>query len=475
MTTERLIQDALQAAGDPGGAFLWRRVCRDLDGDLRIGVIAREEQLAQRVVRALAPEIDAELVVLRLERVGDDAFSPSLGAQDRLLGVHALIWATPATAPMSAGERDGMRAIVEAGAPRRRTIAIADLELIAQMSDEPEREAAEVVERVHALASSDWEVIRAADLLRWVAQTREQHTELIQSRRRTVAGLLLREARRSAAASAEQAETEVQRVEELLAQEDAVLETERRAGQRVAAHILGAMRRETESLLVDLRDFLVTLENDLPGQVEAVPELERIRRTLPHWLHRVVEEWMETRLATWRSRVLEDLAEVHLDEADLDRATLLVPALHPPPMRPDGNWGQRIGVTAAVGGGAAMMVLGYWIPGLLAVTGGIAWSALGQRAAEATNRRALIDAAVEAVRAMGQDADRLLRQQIQALEDELERLGDDRAEAVALDRSLERAELEAQRTARRERARALTDVLTDLDRRIEALGTEVPA
>lgn len=475
MSTERLIQDALHAAGDPGGAFLWRRVCRDLDGDLRIGVVAREELLAQRVVRALSHEVDAELVVLRLEQTGDEAFSPSLGAQDRLLGVHALVWATPATAPMAAGERDAMSALIEAGAPRRRAVAIADLELLAQMSDEPEREAAEVVRRVHALAAEDWEVMRIAEILNWIAATREQHTELIGSRRRTVAGLLLREARRSAAASAEQAHTEVERVDELLAQEDHVLDEARAAGARVAAHILGAMRRETESLLVDLRDFLVTLENDLPGQVEAVPDLDRLRRTLPHWLHRVVEEWMETRLADWRSRVLADLAEVHLDEADLDRASLLVPALQPPPMRPDANWGQRIGVTAAVGGGAAMVVLGYWVPGLLAVTGGIAWSALGSRAAEATNRRALIDAAIDAVRGMGQEADRLLRQQIQALEDELDRLGEDRADALALDRSLQRAELQAQRTARHERARALSEVLDDLDRRIAALGSEVPA
>ena len=113
MSTERLIQDALHAAGDPGGAFLWRRVCRDLDGDLRIGIVAREELLAQRVVRALSREVDAELVVLRLEQTADDAFSPSLGAQDRLLGVHALIWATPATAPMAAGERDAMGALIE--------------------------------------------------------------------------------------------------------------------------------------------------------------------------------------------------------------------------------------------------------------------------------------------------------------------------------------------------------------------------
>ncbi len=474
MTSERRVQDALQAAGDPAGAFLWRRVCRDLDGDLRIGVVARDEALAQRLVRLAGSDLEVEWVTLRLEQA-EDRLSPSLGAQDRLLGVHALVWATSATAPLSAAERDGMLALVQAGAPDRRAVTIADVDLLERMSDEPEREAAEVSERVKALTPEDWTVLGGPDLQRWVTETRARHAELIVSRRRTVAGLLLREARRQAAEAVESAQTEVARVDDLLSKEDEALEVARRAGKRVAAHILGAMRRETESVLVDLGSFLVDLENDIPAQVEQIPDLDTLRRTLPHWLHRVVEDWMNDRLGAWRSRVLEDLAEVHLDDDDLDRAQLLVPALHPPPVRAEGNWGQRLGVTAAVGGGAAMVVLGYWVPGLLAVTGGIVWSALGRRAAEATNRRALVDAAVDAVRSMGQDADRLLREQIRALEDELDRLGDERADALALDRAMERSELQAQRTARQERARALAAVLEDLDRRISALGPEVPA
>ena len=475
MSTERLIQEALQAAGDPAGAFLWRRVCRDLDGDLRIGVVARDEGLAQRLVRSIGRTIDVDWVTLRLEERDGETPTPSLGAQDRLLGVHALVWVTPATAPMGAEERAGMAALVEAGAPSRRAVFVGDLELLERMSDDPEQEAVDVQQRVTALTPPEWDVLPPSGLEAWVQASREQHTELIVGRRRSIASLLLKEARRQAHASVTQAQAEVERVQELLAKEDEALAAARKAGRRVAAHILGAMRRETESLLVDLGTFLVQLETDIPGQVEQVAELEVVRRTLPHWLHHVVEEWMENRLTEWRTRVLEDLAEVNLDEDDLDRAQLLVPALHPPPVRAEGSWTQRIGVTAAVGGGAALVVLGYWIPGLLAVTGGIVWSALGQRAAEATTRRALIDASIDAVRSMGSDAERLLREQIRALEDELERLGDERADLVAQDRSMERSELQAQRVAREERARALTHVLEDLDRRISALGTEVPA
>ena len=205
-----------------------------------------------------------------------------------------------------------------------------------------------------------------------------------------------------------QAATELGRVEGLLAAEEQALEAERKRGRRTAAHLLGAVRRQTERLLVDLRSFLLRLEADLPVQVESVDDLDAVKRTVPHWLHHVVEQWMASRLATWRVDVLTDLAELRLDDDDLDRAELLVPALHPSPVKSEGGWGKRIGITAAVGSGAALLVFGLWLPGLLALTGGIAWSALGRAAAEASTRRGLIDAATDAVRGMGHDADRLL-------------------------------------------------------------------
>lgn len=479
MTTERMVQEALQAAGDPAGAFLWRRVCRDLNGELRIGVVAKDESVAQRLVRQVRTADHVQWVTLRADDAEADDGQPTLGTQDRMLGVHALVWATPAVAPLGGEERRGMAALVEAGAPNRRAVAIADLAVLAKMvpdEGDPQAhearvkaEADEVMHRIEQLSGESWTVVRGDDLPSWVGATKEAHTELIRDRRRTVADLLLGDALKRAQQSVTQADEEVQRVEELLAAEDAQLEAARKAGQRVAAHLLGAVRRETESLLVDLGEFLVRLEGDVPAQVEAVDDLDMARRTLPHWLHHVVEDWMEDRLGSWRARVLEDLAEVNIDDADLDRAQLLVPGLHPTPVRADGNWTQRIGVTAAVGGGAAMLVMGWWVPGLLTLSGGIAWSALGRRAAEAQNRRALVDTTIDAVRGMAQDADKLLRDQLQALEDELDRLGDERAEAVAQDRAVERADLSAQRTARLERRRVVQEVHDDLKRRIEAL------
>jgi hypothetical protein len=169
--------------------------------------------------------------------------------------------------------------------------------------------------------------------------------------------------------------------------------------------------------------------------------------------------------------VLSDLAEIRLEEGAIDRAQLLVPALFPSPVRGDPAWGQRIGVTAAVGGGAALLLFGMWVPGLLAITGGLAWSALGRAAATAQTRRALTEAAVDAVRRMGTDGERLLRDQIATLEEELRRLGDDRATELAKGRTDTRTALEAERQTRRQRRDALAEIRLDLDRRISAIHT----
>jgi hypothetical protein len=476
MEPERVIQEALESAGDPAGAFLWRRVCRDLDGDLRVGVVSRDDAVTARTIRALSaidvgPGLRVDWVPLHLEPTGE-TLRPTLGAIDRLLSVHALLWATPATAALGAEERAGMEAIVDAGAPTRRQVIVVDVDLVEKMSDQPEQEVRDVLERVRALCDEDWGVAVSGDCREWVDALRADRVRVARDRRRTVAAVLLRDARRRAEAAVAGATEELERVRALVAAEDEKLDVERRRGRRTAAHLLGATRRHTERLLVDLRAFLLRLEADMAAQVEAVDDLQTVKATLPHWLHHVVEQWMGDRLAMWRADVLLDLAELDLAPEDLDRAELLVPAIHAAPVRVEGGWGQRIGITAAVGSGAALLAFGMWIPGLLAVTGGLAWSALGRRAAAAHNRRALADAATDAVRKMGTDADRLLRDQIATLEDELSRLGDERASELGRAREAQRKQLEGERATREQRVGTLQQVLADLDRRIATMETD---
>jgi hypothetical protein len=472
MGPERVIQEALEAAGDPAGAFVWRRVCRDLDGEIRIGVVAREEGVTGRAIRALVSRFPAvDWVALRLEGA-DEGLRPTLGAIDRLWSVHALVWATPATAPLGAEERSGMTAIVAAGAPDRRVVMLSDTDLLEKMADDPEAELSEVALRVRSLCGPGWEVKRMSEVDSFVEGLRSDQVSVSRERRRAVAGVLLRDCRVRAEQAVSVAREELGRVDSLLVAEDERLDAERKRGRRTAAHLLGAMRRHTELLLVHLRTFLHELEADLGPQIDSIPDLDVVRHTLPHWLHHVVEQWIGDRLASWRAEVLADLADLNLSEMDLARAELLVPALHPAPVRTEAGWAQRLGVTAAVGGGAALLAFGLWIPGVLALTGGIAWSALGRHAAQASTRRALQEAATDAVRQMAQDADRLLRDQIQTLENELERLGEDRATELGRAREGQRRQLEHDRLVRTQRLTHLEEVLGTLERRIVAMHAE---
>jgi len=453
---ERLIQQTLQNAGDHAGAFLWRRICRDLDGPLRVGVASREPAVAQRLVKRLheAGTENIEWVTIQPEA--------SLGVQDRLLGVHALVWATPVTAALSAGERDLLAEFEQTGAPDQRVIVLADAHLLERLSDDPVREGHEVRERLAALQPEGWALAEEVEVDPWLSELRTNLGDLTRERKNDVSHLLLDDTYARAVSAVEKCEAELAEVHTLLQAEDKALAEARRLGQRAAAHMLAAMRRQTEQLLVDLRDFLVELEGDLPGQVSAVAETDKVRRSLAHWLNHVVEQWMSERLSAWRLGVIRDLEEVHLSEADVTRAELLVPALHPSNLRGESNWGRRLGATAALGGGAALLLFGMWIPGIVALGGGIAFSAIGASSKDAATRQKLIETATDALRQMGTDAERLLSDQIKQLEDGLAQLGEDRAAVEEASQENRRRELEdhgSRRENRLDELAAIRDAL----------------
>lgn len=462
---QRQLESALREAGDLASATIYRRVAAELAQGLRVAVVASHSGTAARLARELQERF-AEIVLIPVEV--DPEEGPGLGAEDRLLGVHAALWATPVTAPLGQGEREVLPTL-EGLAPRRRAVVLADAHLLERMSDDPAAEAAEVRARLEDLVPDGWDLLDPTELTAWLERCGAQRTDLTEARMGEVGARLVAEALATHARAAQAEAGAIDELQRLLGLEDEALEQERRKGARVAAHLLASMRRHTEELLLDLRAFLDELDADLRPQLEAMSDVDLARRTLPHWLHHVVERWVAERLDAWRIELLGDLRDASVDEEEAHRAELLVPALHAGTMPGDPAWGQRLGVTAAVGGGAAMLALGLWIPGAVAVAGGLAWSAVGRPSRKARTREVLLDAARSALRRMGEDADRLLREQLTQAETQLAAMGEERAASLADQRAAERARLEERLGFHRARAAEIAAVSESLVARIQGL------
>lgn len=470
---DREVDDLLAGAGE---AATWRRICAELAGEPRVALASADPGLAARLVEGLKPpkkgkKKAAPPTFLTLDLGGDPT---DLGTQDRVLGAHALLWATPIGAPMGAGERAALAALRDLGAPTRAAAVLADWDLLARLSDDPEAEGAEVIARARELLPEGWELLRPDELGPWLDAVSRDRQALAADQRGRVASLLLADAARRAAAAVDRARAELAEVEALLARQDDELAEIRARGQRAATHLLAAVTRRTRELQGELHVFLGELEAALPNEVAAIDDLDQLGRILPHWLQHVVERWLGDRLATWRADVAADLADLPLEPDDLRRAELLAPSVHPGPIARDPDWTTRLGATAALGGGVALLVLGLWAPALVAVGGGLGWSALRSAAREASTREALSRSATEAVQRLGPELVRVLDDQLATARDALSGLGDERA-AVHREALREtRARIEADLASRRSRTELDQRAHDDLVARIDAIQRRRP-
>jgi hypothetical protein len=237
------------------------------------------------------------------------------------------------------------------------------------------------------------------------------------------------------------------------------------------------MRRRTEELLLELRTLLGELDSGLDEQIAAVPDLDVVRRTLPHWLNHVVAGFVRDRLAEWRLSVLADLRDVRVAEEAMEDVELLLPSLHPAPIHGDAAWGRRLGVTATVGGGFALMAFGTAFPlaipiGAAAVLGGVAWGTIGRGARKSEARRKLAESARTALRRMGQDAEVALRDQYSGFEDQLAALATQHEATVREERAVVRDELQARQAFHRARLAKVRAVRRELDEQVRSVLPE---
>ncbi|MFK7928873.1 MAG: hypothetical protein AB8H79_11845 [Myxococcota bacterium] len=444
MALQSSVDTALKHAEDPSAILVWRRTCRELASGPRVGVAALTASAAVRAVEHLSTAgTGVGMAALGFDPDEDSGDAPPM-VRDALLGVHTVVWATAASQPLGARERTALRQIAGATGMERGLILIVDTHVLERMSDDAAAELQSVRERVAAQAPDGWRVCVQGDaeLQTFFDVVRVDQEHLTRQRHHHVARILLDSAHRGLEAGIVHEVEQVALLEASLASEDEALDRAREAGTRAAAHTLGVLRRRTEELRMDLREFLREIEADVPDQIGSLADVETARRVLPHWLEHVVQGWLRDRLASWRVQVQADLAHVRVADEALAHADLLLPAVHPAPIPSEGRWRRALGLTAGVGGGLVLVAFQLWIPALIAASGGVAWSMLDRDGA-GPRRERLQERAVDAVRQLGLDADRVLGEQLQRFEDQLSTLGESRAAKMETDRAEARAGLHA--------------------------------
>lgn len=452
---EARVGQALRDSGDVGAALTWTQVLDELAGDFVVAVTCGHGENGPRWRKEL-PEVDG----VRWVWIEPEVEGVGLGGQFRLLGAHALVYLTPITSPLGQHDRERLDQLGRT-APATRGVLLADEALLERLSDDPTTERAAVVARLEGLLPDDWLALDRERLTSWISTARTD-PQLRGLRRRSVATVLLADRIAHQERMVDQASTQLTQVREQLDQADEELERLRQQSRRWAAHTLAILKRQTAQLALDLAEYLREVEASLPTQINDVEDVALLRRTLPHWLSHVVETWLEDRVARWRRDVLQELEELELE--DPLGASLVVPALQPGLMKGETRWAHRLATTAAFGGAAALLALGLWIPSLLAVAGGIAWSTAQRGGSEAEERRSMLGSAREALRQMGEDAERLLAEQLDQLEHDLQELTTELPEGESEQqlRGLlegEASRIEEEITALQERALALQTVL----------------
>ena len=427
---------------DPAAAFTWLAVSQDLAGPLRIGVVSLDTALRDRAInRMRSQRSDVQWVPLTLP---DDPKEIEPGVRARSLGLHALIWTTPASQPWTERDRVAWGVAAQWPLPNRTVVLLDEWELVERMSDDPEVESKAILERVHTRIDGDSMVLHERGLEAWLHDTVDRGGDLRSERRQHVARALLEGTHQRLQQRHLRSLEQWSRLQDALADEDAELLKAQQQGQRAAGLLLATLKRQTESLMLDLGAFLVELEHRLREEVDAVQDADLAQRLLPHWLQTVVERWTRDRLARWRLEVSEEMQALPLTDDDIRSVALVPPYLHPGPMRFPQDWTSKIGTTASLGGATMLLAMGLWLPGLVAAGGGLVWAQVRQSRSADDRTDSLIQAGKLKLRAMHDESRQALQDQVDSLDASLRSLGQRRADTLRQQRAHARQALHTQ-------------------------------
>ena len=445
MTRRERARAALVRAGADADVALLDQIADRLRDGPTLAVIGRDGAAIAHVVRAVATHRPEWRVVAHV----DDGRS-----HDRWLAAHALWWVTSPPAVLGQEERERLDVIDASGGPALRWIVIAELERVARMSDDPEREIAEICDRAARVGPPGWPVATPAAAMAAVDGALFADEGWGQLERATAArldhlGAYFAEAASARATQQAQAQdAHVAALEAALTADEARVAEIRAAAARLAGRALAAVRRATDTTATTLRARIHRLADSLADEVDALPPEADVARLLPAWLDHVLAGLLTDQAATWRAAVAADLADAEgLDEVALD---LAIPMLAVGVRPAEDGWQRGLGLTAALGAGLLLALSGLWVPAAALAGVGAALSAWPKDKDKA--RTAVVDAARRALVDLGDETERSLRDQIGEVEARLAGLADDRAATASAANASARDALIERRAVHRARA-----------------------
>jgi hypothetical protein len=360
---ERLIETALGQAGDFAGAALWRQAIAHLSSGVRIGVLGVDPRSVRDAVAALPDTVTAVPLVVHDNA---DAIAESL------LGVHAVVWATPATGPLSATERLAMQDL-DSCSPTKRAVVLTRLTLLSHLRDAPEVEQRAIEARVDALCRNGWVCPHSPQ--DWVEALLNNRSALTAECRVRVAIVVLTNARVHTDLDLADMDRTHARLHDDVNRLRSQDEDARGQANETARHVLGSLVRHTTGLTRRWRAFTTELYTALPTELATVEPGDVHADVVSAWLAHVLDTWLTQASTQWEQDLASDLEGVAskrwLSALHLLNAPVTVSGVARTP-----GWPHRLLVTGALGGGATLAVAGLWTPGLTLVAGGAALAGL---------------------------------------------------------------------------------------------------
>ena len=360
----RDIGTLLHQIGSPDAAADWATVTVALDGPAAVALLG-----------AGALELPEGVTTVSVEHLG------------AALPVHAALFRTPYAAALGSDDR----ALIAERGVLPLAVVLTERSTLEQLSDDPEREAQEVLDRVRSLVPPGVPVLTESEVDAWLASL--TNSDQLAERRSTLALHLIDQANAHRSARLSQIVARRAAIAEQLAELDSRVRAAARGGEHVASGVRAATMTAGEALQADLDAFFQQLRISLPRELNALEDWRSLRTHLGPWLQHVITAGIEQALANWTARLLAEVGPLLSEDEQQNALGGDATEVELATLADVTGWRDRLPIALGLGGGVALVAIGQVIPGAITMFSSLAWRSATHEARLASRRDALLDSA----------------------------------------------------------------------------------